>query len=93
MLERYCNQASNNIQVQRIRSVQRRAEMMLKRDRSSRGRLWMSVTVAMQYKVTAKKQFARKVLRKSESGVVRFMRYRWERGRRSSRTSGMLAYN
>lgn len=55
MLERYRDQASNNVQVQRIRSVQRRAEMMLNRDRSSRGRLWKSVAIAMQYKGTAKK--------------------------------------
>jgi hypothetical protein len=93
VLERYRDQASNNVQVQRIRSVQRRAEMMLNRDRSSRGRLWKSVAIAMQYKGTAKKKFEGKELRKSESGVGRFMRYRWERGRRGLHTSGMLAYN
>lgn len=48
---------------------------------------------AMQYKGTAKKKFEGKELRKSESGVGRFMRYRWERGRRGLHTSGMLAYN
>ena len=93
MLEGYQDQASNNVQVQRIRSVQRRAEMMLNRDRSSRGRLWKSVTAAKQYKVTVKTKLEGKDLRKLESGVVRFMRYRWERGRRGLHTSGMLAYN
>jgi hypothetical protein len=93
VLERYWNQASSNAQVQRVRSVQRRAERMLNRDRSSRGWLWKSVTAAKQYKVTAKMKLEGKDLRKLESGVVRFMRYRWERGRRGLHTSGMLAYN
>ncbi len=30
-------------------------------------------------KVTAKRKFERRGLRKSESGELRFMRYRWER--------------
>jgi hypothetical protein len=51
------------------------------------------VTAAKQYKVTVKTKLEGKDLRKLEPGVVRFMRYRWERGRRGLHTSGMLAYN
>jgi hypothetical protein len=43
------------------------------------------VTAAKQYKVTAKMKLEGKDLRKLESGVVRFMRYRWERGRGEER--------